>query len=102
MQQDQGTLLEILPKVGDFLTENLKLTLHPNKIFLKTVASGVDFFSVGCTFPITAFCERVPKEDDEEFTARLSLAGKCDFLFGIARVGEWVEVENTTATSYFL
>ncbi|MEK7586252.1 MAG: reverse transcriptase/maturase family protein [Patescibacteria group bacterium] len=43
MNQDQGMLMEILPKVGDFLTENLKLTLHPNKIFLKTVASGVDF-----------------------------------------------------------
>ncbi|MEK7586463.1 MAG: RNA-directed DNA polymerase, partial [Patescibacteria group bacterium] len=43
MNQDKEMLMGILPKVGDFLTENLKLNLHPNKIFLKTVASGVDF-----------------------------------------------------------
>ena len=43
MHQDKGTLLEVLPKVGDFLEEKLKLNLHPDKIFLKTVASGVDF-----------------------------------------------------------
>lgn len=29
--------------VGDFLKTHLHLTLHPQKIFLKTLASGVDF-----------------------------------------------------------
>jgi len=29
--------------IGKFLTENLKLELHPDKVFLKTLASGVDF-----------------------------------------------------------
>jgi len=29
--------------IEKFLSERLKLTLHPNKIFIKTIASGIDF-----------------------------------------------------------
>jgi len=36
-------LLELIPKLSSFLLEHLKLTLHPNKVFIKTLASGVDF-----------------------------------------------------------
>ena len=43
MHQDRSLLLEVLPKVHDFLNQELKLTLHPDKVFLKTAASGVDF-----------------------------------------------------------
>lgn len=36
--------LELLRQVAcDFLTQRLKLTLHPDKVFLTTLASGVDF-----------------------------------------------------------
>ncbi|MDQ3014931.1 MAG: reverse transcriptase domain-containing protein [bacterium] len=43
LSEDKDWLLELTPKIGDFLEENLKLSLHPNKVFLKTLASGVDF-----------------------------------------------------------
>ncbi|MBU6430773.1 MAG: group II intron reverse transcriptase domain-containing protein [Patescibacteria group bacterium] len=43
MHHDKGVLMEVLPKVHDFLEERLKLSLHPDKIFLKTAASGIDF-----------------------------------------------------------
>ena len=43
MHHDQGVLMGVLSKVHDFLEERLKLTLHPDKIFLKTASSGVDF-----------------------------------------------------------
>ncbi|HXK39669.1 MAG TPA: reverse transcriptase domain-containing protein, partial [Candidatus Paceibacterota bacterium] len=33
----------VLPCVLEFLSERLRLELHPNKVFIKTVASGVDF-----------------------------------------------------------
>ncbi len=36
-------LENLLPKIQKFLSEKLKLTLHPDKIFLQTVSSGVDF-----------------------------------------------------------
>ena len=35
--------MDILPKVQSFLNEQLKLSLHPDKVFIKTAASGVDF-----------------------------------------------------------
>lgn len=43
LSQDKAWLEEMLPKMGNFLMENLKLELHPDKIFIKTLASGVDF-----------------------------------------------------------
>ena len=36
-------LLELTPKIADFIEESLGLFLHPNKIHLKTFASGMDF-----------------------------------------------------------
>lgn len=43
LSHDKDWLLEILPKIGDFLSEILQLELHPEKIFIKTIHSGVDF-----------------------------------------------------------
>jgi len=43
MHHDKNVLMEVLPKVQSFLDEQLKLSLHPDKVFLKTAASGVDF-----------------------------------------------------------
>lgn len=41
--QDRQYLKNILPKISEFLEDRLKLFLHPNKIEIKTLASGVDF-----------------------------------------------------------
>ncbi len=43
MSQDKSRLEELLPKIGDFLSEHLKLKIHPDKVFIKTLSSGVDF-----------------------------------------------------------
>jgi len=43
LSPDRQWLLDIIPKVREFLSEKLRLTLHPDKIFLKTIFSGVDF-----------------------------------------------------------
>lgn len=43
LSNDKDELVELLPKIGAFLEEELKLTLHPDKVFIKTLASGVDF-----------------------------------------------------------
>jgi len=40
---NKSWLLSLVPKISEFLSERLKLSLHPDKIFIKTVASGVDF-----------------------------------------------------------
>lgn len=43
LSEDRSYLEELQQKVEDFLLENLKLSLHPDKVFTKTFASGVDF-----------------------------------------------------------
>jgi retron-type reverse transcriptase len=43
LSQDKDYLLELTPKIADFLEEHLKLSLHPDKVYIKTFASGVDF-----------------------------------------------------------
>lgn len=41
--EDREWLEQILPGVGLFLDERLKLDLHPDKVSIRTLASGVDF-----------------------------------------------------------
>ena len=43
MDSDRGVLMEILFKIQEFLEEKLKLKLHPNKVHIKTISSGIDF-----------------------------------------------------------
>lgn len=43
LSHDKDYLLELTYKIADFLEERLSLSLHPKKVFLKTLASSVDF-----------------------------------------------------------
>lgn len=40
---DRTLLQELIPKISQFLIDRLKLELHPDKVFIKTINSGVDF-----------------------------------------------------------
>ncbi len=40
---DKKYLENLRPKLDDFLEQRLKLSMHPKKVFLTTLASGVDF-----------------------------------------------------------
>lgn len=41
--ENQAMLEDLLPPIDSFLRMRLKLTLHPQKVFIKTLASGIDF-----------------------------------------------------------
>lgn len=43
MSADRGYLQTLIPRISSFLKDCLRLELHPDKLFIKTVASGVDF-----------------------------------------------------------
>ena len=43
LSSDREWLCSILPLIRGFLSDRLKLQLHPNKISLRTIASGVDY-----------------------------------------------------------
>lgn len=43
MHENKNYLKSLLPEASVFLETRLKLSLHPDKVFIKTLASGVDF-----------------------------------------------------------
>lgn len=43
LSHDKAILEELLPKLGDFLNDQLSLELHPNKVSIQTFVSGIDF-----------------------------------------------------------
>jgi retron-type reverse transcriptase len=43
LHQDKECLFKVLGKIENFLKEKLKLLLHPDKVSIKTISSGVDF-----------------------------------------------------------
>jgi RNA-directed DNA polymerase len=43
LNDDKKYLENLLPKIFKYLEQELKLQLHPDKVFIKTIASGVDF-----------------------------------------------------------
>lgn len=43
LSQDKAWLESLIPKIAAFLGSRLALTLHPDKVYIKTLASGVDF-----------------------------------------------------------
>lgn len=43
LSQDKKLLLDMLPKIENFLLGKLHLQLHPDKVCIRTIASGVDF-----------------------------------------------------------
>ncbi|KKQ03873.1 MAG: RNA-directed DNA polymerase (Reverse transcriptase) [Parcubacteria group bacterium GW2011_GWA2_36_24] len=43
LSDDKNCLENLIPRISDFLQKELKLQLHPDKVFIKTIASGIDF-----------------------------------------------------------
>ncbi|MCX6752523.1 MAG: reverse transcriptase/maturase family protein [Candidatus Nomurabacteria bacterium] len=43
LSEDKNYLENLLQKISEFLEKELKLQLHPNKVSIETVASGIDF-----------------------------------------------------------
>ena len=43
LSESRNWLIEILPQLKSFLLNKLKLEIHSGKVFIKTIASGVDF-----------------------------------------------------------
>ncbi|KKS45691.1 MAG: hypothetical protein UV62_C0018G0001 [Parcubacteria group bacterium GW2011_GWC1_43_11] len=43
LSADKNQLEDLISSIANFLGEKLKLSLHPDKVFIKTLASGVDF-----------------------------------------------------------
>ncbi len=60
LSDNKDLLLSLMLQVREFLSERLKLFLHPNKVFIKTLASGVDFLG-WVNFPYRRVLRNVTK-----------------------------------------
>lgn len=43
LSEDRAALESLLPHIAGFLGDTLRLSLHPDKLYIKTISSGVDF-----------------------------------------------------------
>jgi retron-type reverse transcriptase len=43
LSDDKNWLSELIPRISQFLEEKLKLHMHPDKVYIKSFASGLDF-----------------------------------------------------------
>ncbi|MFZ6015675.1 MAG: reverse transcriptase domain-containing protein [Patescibacteria group bacterium] len=43
LNNDRKKLEKLTPQISSFLTSRLKLNLHPNKVFIRSYAQGIDF-----------------------------------------------------------
>lgn len=43
LHEDKEYLEKLISQISEFLETRLRLSLHPNKLFIKTIASGIDF-----------------------------------------------------------
>jgi RNA-directed DNA polymerase len=43
LHERKAYLIDLLPKLSEFLETKLNLSLHPDKVFIKPLASGIDF-----------------------------------------------------------
>lgn len=50
LAESRAELENLIPTIETFLVQKLRLCLHPQKVFIKTWASGVDFLGWVC-FP---------------------------------------------------
>jgi len=43
LSENKSYLVNIIPKISEYLEKELNLSLHPDKVYIKTLSSGVDF-----------------------------------------------------------
>jgi RNA-directed DNA polymerase len=101
--EDQDYLWELVPKIAGFLDEELKLVLHPNKLFIKTFSSGVDFLGwvhfpayrvLRTTTKRKMFRNIMLKAEDERENTVIS-------YLGMLKWGNGGKLENTIKNAIF-
>jgi len=93
LSSDKLRLQNILPKVSDFLQNTLHLTIHPDKVFLQTIASGVDFLG-WVNFPDHRVLRHTTKKRMfNRLRANLNDASICSYL-GLLSYGDTFKVRG--------
>ena len=101
LSNDLAKLTETLPRVDEYLMNRLKLQLHPNKVFIKTLASGVDW--LGWThFPTHRVLRTTTRR---RMMAKVKDSGKPDTMqsyLGLLRHGDARKLEQELRNAEWL
>lgn len=90
LSKDQSWLESLVPLMQKFLAEKLRLRLHPDKIFIKTLNSGVDFLGT-INFPY----HKIIRTKTKRRMLRLVNKKNISSYLGICRHASAYEVEQT-------
>ena len=101
LSQDKEYLKNTIPKIRDYLSQRLNLTLHPSKIFLKTHGSGVDFLG-WVHFPNYKKMRVKTKQRMFKRIAECPLPEVMQSYLGLLTHGDTFKVENDLKNVYWL
>ena len=99
--QNKKWLVSIVPQIQEFLQINLKLSLHPDKLYLKTVASGMDFLG-WVNFPDYRLLRH--KTRQRMFKNIRSSTGEAGFqsYIGLISHGNTLKIRKQVISEYWL
>ncbi|OGM97203.1 MAG: hypothetical protein A2817_01355 [Candidatus Yanofskybacteria bacterium RIFCSPHIGHO2_01_FULL_39_8b] len=101
LSNNKDCLNAILPQIKKFLFQELKLQLHPQKIFIKTLASGIDYLG-WVNFPYhrvlrTATKRRMMRRVQEHLTQKTMQS-----YLGLLKHGNTFRLRNEVLNKYWL
>lgn len=91
--ESRARLEGLVPRIQQFLDVRLKLALHPNKVFIKTAASGVDFLG-WVHFPDHRVLRTATKRRMMRKTAQNASAETLNSYFGLLRHGNTFKIKR--------
>ena len=90
-------LMSLITHISHFLSEKLRLELHPDKVFIKTIASGVDFLG-WVHFPTHRVLRKSTKR---RMLARVNEKNIASYL-GLLKYGDTYKIHNTICRALLL
>ena len=101
LSENRNWLVEKVPVIHNFLEERLRLTLHPKKLSLKTLASGVDFLGL-VHFPDDRVLRTSTKKRMMRRTKESPVLQAYNWYLGLLRYGNANKVQRKLAQQYLL
>ena len=99
LSDDKNWLENLVISINTFLNEKLKLKLHPNKVFIKTLASGVDFLG-WVNFPDHRVLRTTTKRRMMKRIKELPVSVTINSYLGLLKHGNTNSLRNVVYSEY--
>jgi len=101
LSADKKYLLQVLRLIQEFLRNELKIELHPDKFFVKTIASGVDFLG-WVSFTHHSVLRTKTKKRMMNRIKRNATAQSVASYMGLLKHGDTFKVKQALLNNYWL